>query len=133
MHAYFTMDGGASFCLHFLVPVIALVDFIFYDDDFDSKLIYSFFAVVPAIAYVFYVVFMGQVIGYRWGEMMAPYNFLNYGAPVGWFGVDLSTIDMSTVGIGVFYMIVALILFFILLGTILLVINKRLHRTRNYY
>ena len=45
--------------------------------------------------------------------MLAPYNFLNYGAPTGWFGFDLSLLGSKTLGIGTFYMIVVLLIIFI--------------------
>ena len=44
--------------------------------------------------------------------MLAPYNFLNYGAPTGWFGFDLSLLGSKTLGIGTFYMICCFINYF---------------------
>ena len=49
-------------------------------------------------------------------DMLAPYNFLNYGASTGWFGFDLSLLGSKTLGIGTFYMIVVLLIIFIGLG-----------------
>ena len=126
-YAYFGMDGGVSFCLHLLTPLLAIFDFIFFDNYFKSKNSYALYALIPPLCYVAYVIVMGQCFNYRWGNMMAPYNFLNYGAPCGWFKIQLGTFGMDTVGIGVFYMIIVLLLFFALLGSLLLLINRKLH------
>ena len=56
-------------------------------------------------------------LGVRWYDTMtAPYNFLNYAAPTGWFGWDLSQMGSESLGIGVVYMIVVLLLIFIGIG-----------------
>ena len=75
--------------------------------------------------YFGYVIILGQVFGVRWyGDMLAPYNFLNYGASTGWFGFDLSLLGSKTLGIGTFYMIVVLLIIFIGLGKLFLKIKK---------
>ena len=66
------------------------------------------------------------MLGVRWGNMLAPYNFLNYGAKTGWFGFDLSIIGWESLGIGVIYMIIFLTLLFILLGRLFLFIQNNL-------
>ena len=50
-------------------------------------------------------------------------NFLNYAAPTGWFGWDLSQMGSESLGIGVVYMIVVLLLIFIGIGLLYLAIN----------
>ena len=59
------------------------------------------------------------------GTMMAPYNFMNYGAKTGWFGFDLSIMGAESLGIGVFYMIVILVLIFIGIGHLFLLPKMR--------
>ena len=61
----------------------------------------------------------------RWQyDMVVPYNFINYKAPTGWFGFDLSIMGKDTLGIGVAYVIVILIVLFILLGRLFLFIKE---------
>lgn len=115
LYAYFH-NHGASFCVHFLTPVLAVADFFLYDYDYKSTRKHALYAIIPPLAYVGYVVVAGR-LGVRWGDgMMAPYNFLNYGAATGWFGFDMSVADSTTLGIGVAYMIIVLVIIFLGLG-----------------
>lgn len=83
------------------------------------------YSVVPPLVYVGYVIVLGNVFHIRWyKDMLAPYNFLNYGAPTGWFGFDLSLLGSKTLGIGTFYMIVVLLIIFIGLGTLFLKLKR---------
>lgn len=119
--AYFS-NYAASFCVHFVTPVLAILDFLFFDYRYESTPVHAVYAVIPPLVYVGYVVILAQCFGVRWsdGNMMAPYNFINYGAPTGWFGFDLSQMGPYSLGIGVAYMIVALVVIFILLGLLFL-------------
>ncbi|MGN0342174.1 MAG: Pr6Pr family membrane protein [Roseburia sp.] len=121
MAAYFN-NYAASFCVHFITPVLAIVDFLLFDYRYESTPAHAIYAVIPPLVYVGYVLILGQCFGVRWsdGNMMAPYNFINYGAPTGWFGFDLSQADSYSLGVGVAYMIVALLILFILLGELFL-------------
>lgn len=119
--AYFDYYGY-SFCLHFLTPFLAIVDFLFYDYDYVSTAKHVFYATIPALCYVLFVTIAGYS-GVRWGNMYAPYNFLNFGAATGWFGFDLSLLGPESLGIGVAYMIVVLVIFFLILGQIFLKIK----------
>lgn len=119
--AYFSNYAG-SFCVHFVTPVLAILDFLLFDYRYESTPVHAVYAVIPPLVYVGYVVILAQCFGMRWsdGNMMAPYNFINYGAPTGWFGFDLSQANSYSLGIGVAYMIVALLALFILLGELFL-------------
>ena len=120
IHAYFTNYGG-SFCVHFVTPVLAIIDFFLFDYRYESKKIHALYAILPPLCYVVYVVILGQVFGVRWdGTMMAPYNFINYGAPTGWFGFDLSQISSESLGVGVVYMFLVLLFIFIGIGQLYL-------------
>lgn len=112
--SYFN-NGAGSFGVHFVGPLFAIIDFLLFDYNFVSKKRYCVFAIIPPLCYVGFVVALAET-GYRWGKMYAPYNFLNYGAPTGWFGWDLSQLSGTTLGIGVAYLIVVLVIFFLLLG-----------------
>ena len=62
--------------------------------------------------------------GFRWNGMTAPYPFLNWDAPAGWFGYLPETASYRTMGIGVFYAVMAMLLLFVLLGAALLGLVK---------
>ena len=112
-------------CVHFITPVLAIIDFIFFSEKYLPEKRHVFYSVIPPLVYVGYVIILGQVFRVRWyGDMLAPYNFLNYGASTGWFGFDLSLLGSKTLGIGTFYMIVVLLIIFIGLGKFFLKIKK---------
>lgn len=116
--------GAGSLCVHFITPVLAIVDFILYDYRYRSTKLHALFATIPPLSYVVFVV-IASSFGMRWGEnMYAPYNFMNFGAKTGWFGFDLSLMGSDTLGIGVAYMIVALFLIFWGVGLIYLAIKN---------
>lgn len=125
LHAYFA-KGAISFCVHFLTPVLAIVDFLLFDYPFQSTKNDALYGVIPPLCYVAFILILSGT-GYRWGTnktMCAPYNFLNYGAKVGWFGFDLSQMGDESFGVGVFYMVVVLVLIFIALGNLYLWLLK---------
>ncbi|WP_296157636.1 hypothetical protein [uncultured Gardnerella sp.] len=115
-------NGASSLCVHFITPLLAILDFILFDYLFRSKRYHVLFATIPPLAYVAFSVFLGKVVGVRWGEhaMIAPYNFLNYGAKAGWFGFAPDTFNATTLGIGVAYLLVIFTLIFICLGLVFL-------------
>lgn len=122
--AYFRNHAG-SFGVHFVGPLFAIADFLLFDKEFKSKKIYAIYAVIPPLCYVGFV-YLLALTGVRWYQTMtAPYNFLNYNAPTGWFGWDLSRMSTETLGIGVAYMIILLLLIFIGIGLLYLTINKQ--------
>lgn len=128
INSYFG-HGAGSFFVHFWTPALAIVDFVLFDYEFKPSKSDIFWGIVPPLSYVGFVVIASQ-LGMRWnGDMYAPYNFLNYGAPVGWFGFDLSQMGWETFGVGVFYMIVIIALLFVGLDVIFLRILK--HRSKN--
>lgn len=113
-------DGGGNFCVHFITPVLSLIDYLLYDYEFESSKIDNLYDVIPPVLYVVSV-FVASFLGMRWpDDMYAPYNFLNYHSKVGWFGFDLSQMSSTTFGIGVFYMIILLTVIFVIFGNILL-------------
>ena len=120
--AYFR-NGAASFGVHFANPLLAIVDFFLCDYAFASKRKDVVYGVIPPLSYVAVILVLSG-LGVRWGNnMYAPYNFLNFGAKVGWFGFDLSTMGAESFGVGVFYMIAVLLLIFLGLGKLFLVIK----------
>ena len=80
---------------------------------------------LPVLLYLFYLLILA-FFGVRWNGMMAPYNFINYGAPTGWFGFDLSLMGFETLGIGVSYMIVILCFLILLVGFLFYQIHEKI-------
>ena len=121
--AYLSFEGG-SFCLHFITPILAIIDFLIFDNDYKSKNSHALYAVIPPLLYVLLIVILSS-LGVRWGTMSAPYNFLNFGAPTGWLGFNPALYSFETLGIGVFYMIILLSIIFIGIGIGFLSIRKK--------
>lgn len=126
LHAYFS-HGAGSFCVHFVAPVLGILDFILYDYRYVSSRLHILYSIVPAYCYVIFVLILSH-FGVRWKSMCAPYNFLNFGAPTGWFGFDLSLMGSETLGIGVAYMIVVLTILFSGIGALFLVMKDARRR-----
>ena len=74
---------------------------------------------------------MTMKLGVRWGTMHAPYNFLNYKAPTGWFGFDPNIRSWETLGIGVFYMLVILSIIFIIIGRFFIWLKDKINTTKS--
>ncbi len=125
IHAYVVVKGS-SFCLHFLNPVCSVADFLIYDYEYESGKKDIVMAVVPPLLYLGLAFILGK-LGMRWSvaknkayQMSMPYNFLNYEAKAGWFGFESGEHDPTTIGIGVFYVVIVLVVVFAFLGIILL-------------
>ena len=117
-------NGFGSLCVHFVCPVLAILDFCLFDYPYKSGRLHVFFSIVPPLCYVGGIVALAYE-GVRWnGTMYAPYNFLNFGAKTGWFGFDLSQIGKETLGIGVAYMMILLVIIFIGIGLVYLAIKN---------
>ena len=67
-------------------------------------------------------------MGVSWHGMAAPYLFLNYWAPAGWFGFRPETAGWNSAGIGVAYVILILMLLFYGLGRGLIFLCRLLNR-----
>ncbi len=124
--AAYRQDHYASLCLHVITPVLTTLDFLFHDGDHPWRLKQVFFCIVPPICYFIFILVLGAS-GVRWKGMSAPYPFLNYSAPAGWFGFMPETAGIFTLGIGVFYAMIVLLALLLLLGWLLLLIMKKLH------
>lgn len=118
-------NGAGSLCVHFITPILAIIDFLFFDHEYKAKKSHSIYATIPPLMYVVFVV-IASTLGLKWGNMYAPYNFLNYHTSTGWFGFDLSKFGWESLGIGVFYMIIFLSLLFILIGRLFIYLKERI-------
>lgn len=118
-------NGAGSLCVHFITPILAIIDFLLFDKGYKSNKYHSIYAIIPPLLYVLFVV-IASSLGLKWGTMSAPYNFLNYGAPTGWFGFDLSQLGWESLGIGVFYMLILLSILFIIIGRLFIWLRSKI-------
>lgn len=123
--AAYAQDGWASLCLHILTPVFTLADFGWNDTHYRWGFEHALLATLPPIAYFLMILALGR-LGMQWHSgMAAPYMFLNYAAPCGWFGFMPETMGATTLGIGVFYVMLALLGVFLLIGGLLARLSRR--------
>ena len=116
LFAAYAQDHGASLCMHLLTPVLTVWDYL--ADSAGTSLPrrrHIPFAVLPPLVYFLFILILGQC-GLRWGGMSAPYPFLNYSAPAGWFGFRPETFGRATLGVGVFYAVLVMLLAVLLFG-----------------
>ena len=114
-----------SLAHHFIAPLAAILDFFIFDRNYRPKAFHAILGLITPAAYVVYIVILA-LVGYRWTSgMLAPYNFLNFGAPTGWWGFDLSQMSSTTLGIGVGYLMAVLLIVFALFGYGVIVLKKR--------
>ena len=132
--AAYRQDHWASLCLHLITPALTVADFLRNDADYPWRGRHVLWGIAPPVLYVIFILALGRG-GVRWGNgsfaMMAPYPFLNYAAPAGWFGFMPETAGFSTLGVGVFYAVVALVLLFLLTGRLLLAAANYMKHRRN--
>lgn len=119
-------NGAGGLCVHFITPILSVIDFLFFDIEYKPEKSHSIYAIIPPLLYTLFIVIASD-LGLRWGTMYAPYNFLNFGAPTGWFGFDLSFLGWETLGIGVFYTITFLSFLFTLIGRLFLELRNKIN------
>lgn len=77
-----------SVLTHVVVPVFAVLDFLVYDVDFSYKYKQSFWVLIPPVYYLIFAG-IGYIIDLDFGlGVNYPYFFLDWGAPVGFFGIS---------------------------------------------
>ena len=122
--AAYAQDHGASFCLHLLNPALAFFDFFRNDALFPYARRHAALALVPPSAYFLLILALGR-LGLRWrGGMLAPYPFLDYGSPAGWFGFVTDGAGPLPLQIGVFYAMLILLLLFYAVSFVLLFLAR---------
>lgn len=128
--AAYRQDGWASLCLHLVTPLLTAADFCLNDAQRSWRFRHVLWAALPPVIYFMFVLLLGA-LGVRWYRgMTAPYPFLNYAAPSGWFGFMPETASDTTLGVGVFYVMLALLALFLLAGALLLAISRKLRRVK---
>lgn len=92
-----------SVTLHFIAPILALVDFFVFDNDLKVKKRELIYAYLPALLYFLFVMTFVQLgIKFSTEQTLVPYFFLDY-ETLGWFTITSN-------GIGVFYWMIILLL-----------------------
>ena len=128
--AAYREDGWASLCLHLITPLLTFADFCLNDAEWNWRFRHALCAALPPVIYFLFILLLGA-LGVRWYQgMSAPYPFLNYAAPCGWFGYLPETAGATTLGIGVFYVMLALLLVFLTAGQLLIAISHRIRRVK---
>lgn len=100
------LTSMTNLTVHCLVPVLALIDFFFFDTDIKFNKFSPLTGTIFPLLYLFFVLICTQV-GVSFNGQFVPYFFLDF-KTLGWF-------DISNRGIGVFYCILILLFFAILL------------------
>ena len=114
--AAYAQDRCASLCMHFITPVLTVWDFLANDvEDLLPNRRLVLLSALPPLLYYLMILLLAQC-GLRWNGMTAPYLFLNYAAPAGWFGFMPETAGYTTLGIGVFYAVLGMVAVFLLVG-----------------
>lgn len=127
--AAYRQDHWASLCLHLITPILTITDFLLHDTDYPWRRGHALYAALPPALWLLFI-FLLSALGLRWGrgDMTAPYPFLNYGAPAGWFGWMPETAGYTTLGIGVVYAIALMIPVVLLLARLLLAAARAIRR-----
>lgn len=123
--ACYTHNKCGSLAHHVIAPIFAVLDFYINDEGYVPSVLTAVLSVLFPFLYVAGTVVLAA-LGVRWSYgMCSPYNFLNFGAPVGWFGFDLSTMGKTSLGIGVAYMSLLLCILFIFMSLFMRAIKKK--------
>ena len=51
-------NGAGSLCVHFITPVLAIIDFIFFSEKYLPEKRHVFYSVIPPLVYVGYVIIL---------------------------------------------------------------------------
>ncbi|MBP3901259.1 MAG: hypothetical protein J6D53_07400 [Blautia sp.] len=118
--AAYTQDHCASLCMHLIAPVLIYCDLFICDRKRDWRSVPFGFSALPFLVYFVFIMALGA-FGFRWrfanGTVMsAPYAFLNYASPAGWFGFMPETLGATGTGIGVFYVVIVMTAAILLIG-----------------
>ena len=129
--AAYAQDHWASLCLHVVTPLSCVADFFISDASLRRwRGRDALWALLPPVLWLIGIRILGQC-GLRWHGMAAPYPFLNYAAPAGWFGWMPETASASSPGFGVAYAVALLLVLFIAVGRALLAAARRIQK-RSY-
>ena len=111
---------SSSILTHIVVPLFAVVDFLVYDLEFDFKYKHSLFVLIPPIYYLGYSL-IGFLLNWDFGlGENYPYFFLDWGAPVGIFGISAELPHY----LGTFYWLIILLIIVFGMGILYIIGSK---------
>ena len=118
--AAYLQDHCASLCMHLFTPLLIGCDLFICDRNRDWKSVPAWCSAVPFLVYFLFILTLGAC-GFRWrfanGTVLsAPYAFLNYTSPAGWFRFKPETMGVTSAGIGVFYVVIVMTVLILLIG-----------------
>ena len=123
--AAYAQDHWASLCLHILNPVLCVGDFLVNDaPGYPWRARHAWLSLLFPLSWFAFMLILGR-FGVRWHGMAAPYPFLNYLAPAGWFGWRPETMGEGTLGFGVAYALLALVAAVLTVGYALVKVAQR--------
>ncbi len=114
----YRQDHYASLCMHILVPACALTDYLLNDRKGFRSRGWPLYALLPPTVWFAFIMVL-YAFGVRWNGLPAPYPFLDFTAPAGWFGFHPDLSAGTTVGIGVIYPVLIIMGLFLLFGFLL--------------
>lgn len=117
-------NGAGSLCVHFIAPLLTIIDFLFFDNEYKFNKKDAIYTIISPSIYTILIIII-SCFGVRWGNMAVPYNFLNFYSETGWFGFNLALFSNETTGIGVFYSIIFMPIAFFTLGLIFIYIKDK--------
>lgn len=113
-----------SVLTHLVVPVISILDFLVYDIGFAYKYKQSFFALIPPFYYLIFAG-VGFIINLDFGlGCNYPYFFLDWGAPVGFFGISKELPHY----IGMFYWLVLILIIVLGFANLYILASKKTNK-----
>lgn len=124
------MEGNpwdiTSVLTHLIVPVFSIVDFFIYDVHFPYKYKHSFLVLIPPFYYLIFAS-IGFVLNWDFGlGVNYPYFFLDWGAPVGVFGISK---DLPHY-IGTFYWLIIILFIVLGVGILYVFVSKKSIKNR---
>lgn len=115
-----------SVLTHVVVPVFAVLDFLVYDVDFSYKYKQSFWVLIPPVYYLIFAG-IGYIIDLDFGlGVNYPYFFLDWGAPVGFFGISK---DLPHY-IGMFYWLILMLGIVLGFAILYIKVSKTVNKNR---
>jgi len=117
------LTSPSNICIHFLAPIMAIIDFLYFDQPFMHKKTTFLWGSIPPLYYLaFAMICSFSGVAFYPDGTTVPYFFLNY-EKLGWFRIDSS-------GFGVVYW------FILLCGMVLLIswgsikIQAKIHKAK---
>jgi len=115
------LTSPSNICIHFLVPIMAIIDFLYFDQPLQTKKTTFLWGVIPPLYYlVFAMICSFSGVAFYPDGMTVPYFFLNY-EELGWFRI-------GPTGIGVVYWFFLLCAMVLLIGWGSIKIQAKIHR-----